>query len=114
MPADKRAFGPLDYQAIGQECYVAYVPARSRRVAESGPAEMLSPAQVAAELGVDERTVRRWIEAGVVPAERTTAGRYRVAPSVVPTLQRLGKDMPLNARTLRGRFEEGRTQPKAS
>jgi len=80
-----------------------------------GPIDTLSPAQVAAELGVDEKTVRNWIHAGVVPAARTAAGRYRVPPSVVPRLLDLAKDIPLNTRTLRGRFEEeGHNQPKAS
>jgi hypothetical protein len=65
----------------------------------------LSPAQVARELGVDERTVRRWIVAGVIPAQHTVTGYHLVAPSTVTALQQLSSSgIPLNTRTLRGRF----------
>ena len=76
-------------------------------------AATLSPAQVAGELGVDERTVRRWVTGGVVPSERTPAGHHLLSPAVLRQLQQLASDnLPLNARTLRGRFnQEVRTQP---
>jgi len=61
----------------------------------------LSPAQVAAEVGVDEKTVRNWIHAGLVASTRTPAGRYRLAPSVVPALKQLGQDIPLNVTAMR-------------
>ena len=84
-------------------------------------AATMSPAEVAGALGVDERTVRRWVVAGVVPAEHTPAGHHLLSPSVLRVLQQLARDkVPLNARTLRGRFEqqsqieEVRAQPKAS
>jgi MerR family regulatory protein len=70
-----------------------YVPSR-----DSGT---LSPAQVAAELGVDEKTVRNWIHAGLVASARTPAGRYRLAPSVVPALRQLGEEIPLNLIAMR-------------
>jgi excisionase family DNA binding protein len=63
----------------------------------------LSPQQVATELGVNEKTVRNWIKAGVVEASRTPAGRYRLAPSVIPALKKLGQEIPLNTRELRRR-----------
>jgi hypothetical protein len=69
---------------------------------------MLSPAQVAEELGIPglERTVRRWAAADVLPAEHTPTGHHRLPATLVPALQQLIKDkVPLNARTLRGRFE---------
>jgi transposase len=73
---------------------------------------MLSPRQVADELGVDEKTVRNWIKAGVVKASRTTAGRYQLAPSVVPALKKLGQEIPLNTRTLKLRqSQEDRPPP---
>ena len=72
----------------------------------------LSPKQVADALGVDEKTVRNWIHKGVVKASRTPAGRYLLAPSVVPALKKLGQEIPLNARTLRGRLpQEGKPPP---
>ena len=61
----------------------------------------LSPAQVAEELGVDEKTVRNWIHAGLVASDRTPAGRYRLAPSVVPALKQLGQEIPLNLVAMR-------------
>jgi hypothetical protein len=61
----------------------------------------LSPAQVAAELGVDEKTVRNWIHAGLVASSRTPAGRYRLSPSVVPALKQLGEQIPLNLIAMR-------------
>jgi DNA-binding transcriptional MerR regulator len=68
---------------------------------------MLSPAQVAEELGIDERTVRRWAAADVLPAEHTPTGHHRLSAALVPALQQLIRDkVPLNARTLRGRFEQ--------
>jgi predicted RNase H-like nuclease len=92
------------------------VPARIRRAYTPEAADQaatLSPAQVAAELGVDERTVRRWVTAGVVPAEHTPAGHHLLSLSVLRALQQLARDkVALNARTLRGRFnEEVRPQP---
>lgn len=86
------------------------MPTRIRRADASEAAEQaatLSPAQVAAELGVDERTVRRWVTAGVVPAEHTPAGHHLLSLSVLRVLQQLARDkVALNARTLRGRFNE--------
>lgn len=64
----------------------------------------LSPAQVAAEVGVDEKTVRNWIHAGVIEATRTPAGRYRLAPTVVLALKHFAKEMPLNTHALRESF----------
>jgi excisionase family DNA binding protein len=74
--------------------------------------DTLSPAQVAVQVGVDEKTVRNWIHAGVVEATRTPAGHYRLAPTVVPALQRLAREMPLNARTLRGRLPRSSPQER--
>jgi len=66
----------------------------------------LTPAEVAAELGVDEKTVRNWIHEGLVAATRTTAGRYRLAPSVVPELKQLAEEIPLNVTTMRGHLQK--------
>jgi hypothetical protein len=70
---------------------------------------MLSPSEFAKELGlgIDERTVRRWAEKKVLPAEDTATGHHRISALLVPALQQLAKDgVALNARTLRGRFEQ--------
>ena len=82
---------------------------------------LLSPAQAAREIGVDERTVRRWAAADVIPVRHTVAGHHLVTASTVHALQELSRSgVPLNTRTLRGRFskksytEEVRSQPKAS
>jgi excisionase family DNA binding protein len=73
----------------------------------------LSPAQVAEALGVNEKTVRNWVEAGVVEAQRTPAGRYRLPAAVVPTLKQLAdQGVPLNARELRTHLPQ-RTTPKS-
>ena len=82
---------------------------------------MLSPAEVAKELGIQERTVRRWAADDVLPAEHTPTGHHRLPASLVPILQQLIKDrVPLNSRNLRVRFsqqsplEEVRPQAKSS
>jgi len=116
VPARDWAVGHTGYRTGGRECYVRYVPAKIRRAymsEASDQAATLSPAQVAAELGVDERTVRRWVTAGVVPSESTPAGHHLLSLSVLRALQQLARDkVALNARTLRGRFnEEVRPQP---
>jgi hypothetical protein len=85
------------------------VPTRSRREESSDATNqaLLSPADVARKLRVDERTVRRWVTAGVIPAEHTTAGHHLVSVSTLQALQQLAKErVPLNTRTLRGRFEQ--------
>ena len=64
--------------------FVRYVPARIRRAytsEASDQAAMLSRAQVAAERGVDERTVRRSVTAGVVPSQSIPAGHHLLALS---------------------------------
>jgi hypothetical protein len=82
---------------------------------------VLSPAEAAREIGVDERTVRRWAAAEVIPVRHTVAGHHLVMASTVRALQELSRSgVPLNTRTLRGRFsqkshtEEVRSQPKTS
>jgi excisionase family DNA binding protein len=68
---------------------------------------MLSPAEVAKELGIQERTVRRWAADDVLPAEHTPTGHHRLPASLVPILQQLIKDrVPLNSRNLRVRFSQ--------
>ena len=68
---------------------------------------MLSPAEVAKKLKIDERTVRRWAATNVLPAEHTLTGHHRLPAWLVPELQQLIRDkQPLNARTLRGRFTQ--------
>jgi hypothetical protein len=37
-----------------------------------------TPAEVAAEADVTERTVRRWCELGIVVARQTSTGRWRI------------------------------------
>jgi excisionase family DNA binding protein len=110
VPARNRPIGQVGYRPSGQKCYVAFVPARTPRVKASDDADqatMLSPAQVAEKLGIEERTVRRWAAADVLPAEHTRTGHHRLPASLVPALQQLIRDkVPLNARTLRGRFEQ--------
>lgn len=72
----------------------------------------LTPKQVADQLGVDEKTIRNWIQAGVLEASRTTAGHYHLDASVVPRLKKLGEKMPLNTRTLRRQqLEEDHAPP---
>ena len=85
------------------------MPARSRRGEAPDTTEQttLSPSQVASELGVDERTVRRWVTAGVIPADHTTAGHHRVSVFTLRALQQLvSEKVALNTRTLRGRFDQ--------
>ena len=97
------------------------MPARSRRSDVTNQVQY-SPAGVAAQLKIDERTVRRWVATGLIPADETTAtGHYFVSESTLQVLQQLVKaKVPLNARTLRGRFDqqsliqEVRPQPKAN
>lgn len=38
-----------------------------------------SPKELAVSISTDERTVRRWVEAGTVFAERTPGGQIRIA-----------------------------------
>jgi hypothetical protein len=46
--------------------------------------------------------VRRWVTAGVIPADHTAAGHHLVSVSTLRALQQLAKDKsPLNTRTLR-------------
>ncbi|HEY1298120.1 MAG TPA: helix-turn-helix domain-containing protein [Chloroflexota bacterium] len=72
----------------------------------------LTPRQVAEQLGVDEKTIRNWIQAGVLEASRTTAGHYHLKASVVPRLKKLSQQGPLNTRTLRRHMQqEDRTPP---
>jgi hypothetical protein len=115
VPAPKRPIGQAGYRPSGQKCYVAFVAARTARVKASDDADqatMLSPAQVAEKLGIDERTVRRWAAADVLPAAHTPTGHHRLSASLVPALQQLIRDkVPLNARTLRGRFDQS-VQPQ--
>lgn len=83
--------------------------AKSRRSGLSSATNeaVYSPGWVADTLHVDERTVRRWISAGLIPAEDTVVGHHLVSESTVRALQQLVRDkVPLNARTLRGRFEQ--------
>jgi excisionase family DNA binding protein len=100
------------------------VPSKSRRTEASDTVvepTMLSPAEVAKELGIQERTVRRWAADDVIPAEHTPTGHHRLPASLVPVLQQLIKDrVPLNSRNLRVRFsqqpplEEVHPQPKSN
>src|SRR3954453_22607136 len=127
MPAAagaKRRNGVVGFRPAGQRCYVGFVPSKSQRTESSNTTdqpELLTPGEVARELGIQERTVRRWAADDVIPAEHTPTGMHRVPASLVPALQQLIKDrVPLNARTLRGRFnkhkdlEEDRSQPKST
>jgi excisionase family DNA binding protein len=66
----------------------------------------LTPKQVADALGVDEKTIRNWIQAGVLESSRTTAGHYHLKASVVPRLKKLSQEGPLNARTLRRHMQQ--------
>lgn len=109
MPALRPACPPAPYRTSGQKCYVGFVPARSGRAEQSDATKqtIYSPAEVARKLHVDERTVRRWVTAGVIPADHTTAGHHLVSVATLQALQQLARDrVPLNARTLRGRFEQ--------
>lgn len=107
----------MGYRPGGQECYVWSVPRERCEEAQTSP-KQLSPADVALALKVDERTVRRWAAADVIPAEHTTAGHHLISESTLHALQQLMRDkVPLNTRTLRGRFgqlplEEGQQAPK--
>ena len=103
------------FRLLGKACYVASVPIRDRRaeipLAPSDLTGTLSPKQVADQVGIPERTLRNWVADGVVPAHRTATGRYLLNQNVVPTLKKLAKEMPLNARALRYRLHE--LQPSA-
>lgn len=43
--------------------------------------DQLSISDVAYELGVNEKTVRRWIKSGELQATRDIVGRYRISRS---------------------------------
>lgn len=109
LPANLRRFGAVVFRRSGQLYYRRVVMAARSRAGASEPAnqiKMLSPSEFAKELGVDERTVRRWAAAGVLPAEHSLTGHHRLPASLVPALQALiAAKVPLNARTLRGRFD---------
>jgi hypothetical protein len=85
------------------------VPAKSRRsgLSTASNEPVYSPGWVADTLHVDERTVRRWISARLIPAEDTVVGHHLVSESTLQALRQLVRDrVALNARTLRGRFEQ--------
>lgn len=41
--------------------------------------ELLTIRQIARELDVDEKTVRRWVKSGQLKAEQDLVGRYKIA-----------------------------------
>lgn len=50
--------------------------------------EYLSITDVARELGVNDRTVRRWIKSGELHASRDIVGRYRISRAELESFRR--------------------------
>lgn len=67
------------------------VRAKPRQAAASGPApeKYLSTLQAAVRLGVKQKTVRKWINAGILKAKRFPDGSFHIIESV---LEKFGTD----------------------
>jgi excisionase family DNA binding protein len=66
----------------------------TKRSSKSGSHEIatISAGELAEALGVDDRTVRKWIEdAQVVPDARTLGGHARFFPSTLEKLKRAAR-----------------------
>jgi excisionase family DNA binding protein len=69
---------------------------------------VLSTSQAASELGVSERTLRRYIQAGLIGFRRLPGGHYRIPREAIeafwsehaPRAPRTGRRVPLVARPL--------------
>lgn len=65
------------------------------------PAKWLSASEAAERLGVDRRTVSRYIAEGKLPAQETAGGHYRIAEAVIEAFTRRGtRAITTRARTL--------------
>jgi chromosome partitioning protein len=65
------------------------------------PAKWLSASEAAERLGVDRRTVSRYIAEGKLPAQETAGGHYRIAEPVIEAFIRTGtRTAAARARTL--------------
>src|SRR2546427_10879814 len=65
------------------------------------PAKWLSASEAAERLGVDRRTVSRYIAEGKLPAQETVGGHYRIAEPVIEAFLRTGtRTLTKRARTL--------------
>lgn len=73
MPADMPADTPADTPGSDLAPTPEQDPSAGPEDAMPAPARELSPAMVAAELGVNERTVRRWIARGELAAQKAGA-----------------------------------------
>jgi excisionase family DNA binding protein len=51
---------------------------------------LLTITQAAARLGIEQKTLRRWADAGKVPCVRTLSGQRRFEPAVI---ERIRKEM---------------------
>ncbi len=65
-----------------------------------GPDRFVSPAQLSRALGLGESTIKRWIDQGRVPAEKTPGGHRRVRLSDALRLLRCGTADAPDARVL--------------
>src|ERR1043165_9982346 len=65
------------------------------------PSKWLSASEAADRLGVDRRTVSRYIAEGKPPAQDTVGGHYRIAEPVIEAFLRTGNHaLTAHARTL--------------
>lgn len=65
------------------------------------PAKWLSASEAAERLGIDRRTVSRYIAEGKLPAQETAGGHYRIAEPVIEAFIRTGtRTVTTRARTL--------------
>lgn len=65
------------------------------------PSKWLSASEAAERMGVDRRTVSRYIAEGKLPAQETVGGHYRIAEPVIESFIRNGTRVPVSrARTL--------------
>lgn len=64
------------------------------------PDRFVSPAQLARALGLSESTVKRWIDQGRIPAERTPGGHRRIRLSDAAAVFRRGEGRALDPAVL--------------
>src|SRR5215210_6331269 len=72
-----------DYYGRNRDKVPVYGRATCGRRIETMPGKWLSATEAAERLGVDRRTVSRYIAEGKLPAQETVGGHYRIAEPVI-------------------------------
>jgi len=80
---------------------VALTPRRDDPLVSNNPGELLSVAEVAAELKVTEATVRRWINQDKLVARRLAGGEFRVLRADLDAMMGILSDPPRQPRSKR-------------